>query len=81
MGPYEWSKMHNHLEKSQITEDPIVNTVISKFIARSAQGMEKYGMSMAENNNLKVEWIEDTQEELMDAILYLQKLKEEMING
>jgi len=59
-------------------DDPIVNTVVNKFLDRSKQGMKKYGTSMHDNNKPVADWIEDAQEELMDGILYLQKLKEKV---
>ena len=40
--------------------------------------MDRYGQTMAANNKPTLEWIEDTQEELMDAILYLERLKREV---
>jgi hypothetical protein len=54
--------------------DPIVNSVIDKFLQRSRVGIEKYGTTLAENNT--DDFYNHLQEELMDAILYLQKIKE-----
>jgi len=54
--------------------DPIVNSVIDKFLHRSRVGIEKYGTTLAENNT--DDFYNHLQEELMDAILYLQKIKE-----
>ena len=64
-----------------MTEDPIVNKVINRFVTRSDQGMEKFGQSMADNTASVRHWIENTQEELMDGILYLEKLKETFHDG
>ena len=58
------------------TQDPVVNRVLAKFIRRSDEGMQRFGVSMADADKPVLEWIEDAQEELMDAILYLEKLKE-----
>jgi hypothetical protein len=58
-----------------VSRDPIVNSVIDLFEARSEQGMTRYGTSMAGNMKTTLEWIADAQEELMDAILYLERLK------
>jgi len=57
--------------------DSIVRSVINKFEARAAAfGLEKY-----DRNNLSIcEWITNAQEELMDAILYFEKLKKELIS-
>ena len=66
---------------ADLTGDPVVNRVLGKFIRRSSQGMVKFGVSMQDNNASTVHWIENAQEELMDGILYLEKLKWEMNNG
>ena len=58
-----------------MSRDPIVNAVIDMFEARSDEGMERYGVSMADNPKTPMQWLEDAQEELMDAVLYLQALK------
>ena len=38
----------------------------------------KYGMSMADNPADAGEWLVNLQEELMDAVLYMERLKEEL---
>ena len=58
-----------------MSRDPIVNAVIDMFEARSDEGMQRYGMSMAGNPKTPLQWLEDAQEELMDAVLYLQAVK------
>lgn len=55
--------------------DPIVGNILQKFIARSVHGQDKYGISMADNDLSTLEWIEEAQDELMDAIMYLERLK------
>lgn len=60
--------------------DKVVDTIIQKFYERSKVGQKKYGTTL-ENNNLEInEWIVHAQEELMDCLLYLEKLKEEINN-
>ena len=59
-----------------LTEDSMVNRVLETCISRSEAGMKAYGMTMTDNPDKNpVRWIDDTQEELWDAILYLEKLK------
>ena len=58
--------------------DPIVQTVTDRFHKRSREGMVKYGMSMADNPADAGEWLVNLQEELMDAVLYTERLKKEM---
>jgi len=54
-----------------------VQAVIRKFQERSAVGIKKYGTTL-DRTDLKLgDWIQHTQEELMDAILYLERLKKE----
>lgn len=66
---------------ADLTGDPVVNRVLRKFILRSSQGMKRFGVTMQDNNAPAIHWIENAQEELMDAILYLEKLKWEINNG
>jgi hypothetical protein len=59
-------------------EDPIVKQVIEKFSTRSSVGIQKYGTTLDENKATLVEWLTHLQEELMDATLYIQKLKSDL---
>lgn len=56
-------------------EDSIVKSVIESFKQRSEIGILKYGKTLDRNDLTFLQWIQHTQEELMDAILYLEKLK------
>lgn len=56
--------------------DPVVERVVDKFISRSDIGYEKYGITLEKDNSNLFEWLNHIQEELMDATLYIQKLKE-----
>jgi hypothetical protein len=53
--------------------DKIVQQVIDKFNQRSEIGIKKYGTTLEQNNN--DDFLTHLQEELMDAILYIEKLK------
>lgn len=59
--------------------DSIVESVINQFKQRSDVGIEKYGVTLDRNDLSSLEWIQHLQEELMDAVLYLEKLKKEKI--
>ena len=63
---------------NMITKDPLVQKVLNRMAARSDAGIKKFGNTMDQANKSLDEWILDTQEELMDACLYLEKLKEEL---
>ena len=58
--------------------DSIVNSVISAFIGRSNIGLQKYGTTLDRDDLSVLDWIQHAQEEHMDAILYLEKLKTEV---
>jgi hypothetical protein len=56
--------------------DPVVERVVDKFVGRSDVGYKKYGVTLEEDPSKMLEWLNHLQEELMDAVLYLQKAKE-----
>jgi len=58
--------------------DSIVDAVVQKFLQRSAVGQAKYGVTLDRTDLQTKDWIQHTQEELMDAILYLEKLKQNL---
>ena len=59
--------------------DSIVNTVVQRFIQRSEFGQKKYGVTLDRTDLKTADWIQHMQEELMDAILYLEKLKTTLV--
>ena len=63
------------LRRSLPKSDPIVDAVVRRFNERSKAGIEHYGCTMAGNPAPTIEWINHAQEELMDGILYLERLK------
>jgi len=71
------------MNKKEITfRDPIVERVVDSFIQRSDTGFKKYGQTLHDERTQDVKglfkYVNDVQEELMDAILYLQAVKEEI---
>ena len=62
--------------------DPVVKRVVDKFKKRSDAGYEKYGTTLDEERTTKMKglmkYLIDIQEELMDAILYIQTAQEEL---
>ena len=58
--------------------DSIVQAVIRKFQERSEVGQKKYGVTLDRTDLKPLDWIQHAQEELMDGILYLEKLKKEI---
>lgn len=57
--------------------DSAVTSVISAFQKRAEIGKKKYGTDLDRKDLSVLEWIQHAQEEHMDAILYLEKLKQE----
>ena len=53
----------------------VLAKVFSEFIEREQTGLKKYGTTMDRNDLSLNEWIEHMKQELMDAILYLEKIK------
>ena len=65
------------MSKKQIEfRDPVVERVVDKFVSRSDVGFAKYGVTLEDDKSNLFAWINHLQEELMDAVLYMQKLKE-----
>lgn len=62
-------------------QDPVVDNVVRQFQMRSAVGIEKYGKTLHENDLSLDEWLEHLKQELMDAVLYIQKAKDELRAG
>lgn len=62
-------------------KDKFVEEVMHKYEMRSVAGILKYGTTLERNDLSLVEWLNHLQEELMDATLYIQKLKSELPDG
>lgn len=65
------------LDFPKLTGDSIVNNVIQSFIMRSEAGFTKYGTNLDRKDLSVLEWINHAQQESMDMILYLEKLKQD----
>ena len=62
--------------------DPVVERVVDKFVERSDVGFKKYGTTLEDERRIKMKdlhkYLNDIQEELMDAILYIQSARDEL---
>ena len=58
--------------------DSVVMSIISRFVERAEMGKQKYGTDLDRTDLDILDWIQHAQEEHMDAILYLEKLKQEI---
>jgi hypothetical protein len=56
--------------------DSIVTAIVAKFEDRAKKGKAKYGTDLDRTDLSVLDWIQHAQEEHMDAILYLEKLKQ-----
>lgn len=63
-----------------VKADSIVESVIKKFKERSNVGIKKYGTTLDRTDVNFDGWAEHLQQELMDGILYLERLRKDF-NG
>ncbi len=72
-------KMHS---RKIMFRDPVVERVVDKFVSRSDVGFEKYETTLEDERRIKMKdlqkYLNDIQEELMDAILYIQSARDEL---
>lgn len=64
----------------ELINDPIVEAVIAQFRKRSQEGIIKYGKTMARTDVSFIEWIQHMKEELMDACVYLERIRQEEVD-
>ena len=58
--------------------DTVVTSIINQFVQRAQFGKQKYGTDLDRRDLTTLDWIEHAKQELMDGILYLEKLKQEL---
>ena len=59
-----------------MSRDIIIDRVIEKIKKRSDVGFKKYGVTLEQDDQPLDKWLIDIQEELMDAINYIEKAKD-----
>ena len=69
------SFLYMKFKKGQM-KDTIVESVIEQFKQRSEAGINKYGVTLDRTDLTRLQWLQHAQEEAMDMILYLEKLKQ-----
>jgi len=71
-----------NMKREYSFRDPVVRNVVDKFVKRSDVGYEKYNNTLDDERRLKMKnlqgYLNDIQEELMDAILYIQAARDEL---
>ena len=69
-------------EKKIKFRDPVVERVVDKFVSRSDVGYDKYGKTLHDErtggHKDLLGYLNDIQEELMDAVLYIQAAREDL---
>ena len=63
------------IKKEYVFRDPVIKSVVDNFVKRSDVGFKKYGVTLQDDDAPLVAWLNHLQEELMDAVNYIEKLK------
>lgn len=58
-----------------LISDSHVLRIVERFRSRSINGYQTYGKTLDRTDLSKLDWLNHLQEELMDAVLYIEKLK------
>ena len=77
-----FNRNENHLiylDHAATSQKP--QKVIDSFQYREERGMRKYGVNTDRTDLSTMEWLQHLQEELMDACVYVEKLKSELSDG
>lgn len=64
-----------------MVQDKNVQEVIDKMATRAELGYSKYGVTTQRTDIELLGWLNHLQEELMDASIYIQRLKKEVLKG
>ena len=70
--------MSKKINYTSFVPDSVVDAILNKFVDRAEMGFVKYSNTLYRKDLSKLEWINHAQEELMDGILYLERLKQEI---
>ena len=58
--------------------DKVIESVINKIIQRSDAGYKKYGITLHKDDQPLDTWLQHIQEELMDAVNYIEKTRQSL---
>ena len=79
--PDKWDAIVQRMkdkERKHNTMDKNVEKVITQLRDREEEGLRKYGVNTERTDLTSLEWLQHLQEELMDASVYIEKLKNEI---
>jgi len=65
-----------YYDREKDRQDSYVQSEKEKFEQRSQTGIKKYNTTLERNDLNFLDWLNHLQEELMDATLYIEKLKD-----
>jgi hypothetical protein len=65
-----------YYDRERDRQDKYVQSVKKKFEQRSQTGIKKYNTTLERDDLNFLDWLNHLQEELMDATLYIEKLKD-----
>lgn len=68
----------NKINYEGFQPDSVVRRVNEKFVSRAEVGYAKYGNTMDRDDLTVEEWIDHAMEEMMDMLLYMEKLRAEL---
>ena len=71
--------MKSNNENVTTFTDSVVFEIIKEFGERAEKGYNKYGTDMDRKDLSPSDWAQHLREELMDALVYLTRLKKDMI--
>jgi hypothetical protein len=69
----------NIIEQTTTFTDSIVFDIIKEFGERAKKGYDKYGTDMDRKDLSVAQWAQHLREELMDGLVYLTRLKKDII--
>jgi hypothetical protein len=79
--PAEWDAIVQRMkdrERNKNIMDKNVEAVVSQLQEREQRGLSKYGVNTERTDLSTLEWLQHLQEELMDATVYIEKLKNDL---
>ena len=79
--PEKWDAIVQRMkdkERKHNTMDKNVEKVITQLRDREEEGLRKYGVNTERKDLTIMQWLQHLQEELMDASVYIEKLKNEI---
>ena len=79
--PEKWDAIVQRMkdkERKPNTMDKNVENVVKQLRDREEEGLRKYGVNTERTDLTSLEWLQHLQEELMDASVYIEKLKSDM---